>query len=197
MTSVKICNLALARIGAGRISSLDETSSAEAYQCNLHYDVARTQVLTAGRWKFAEEVVEASELASPPVEGWSYSYLKPLDALKVEALYPEGSTIGEAGVEFLEQGRVLYTKTPVENILYRKDVEDPSLFSPEFVRSFVLCLAYFLTVVLTGRYSQKPAVYKEYVISLREGLGSDMSEQQSAGEQGFDDIANVWGGTRE
>ena len=197
MTSVKICNLALSRIGAGRISSLDETSSAEAYQCNLNYDVARVQVLTAGRWKFAEEVTEAAELVSPLVEGWSYSYFKPIDALKVEALYPEGYTVGEEGVDFLEQGRVLYTKTPIKNILYKRDVEDAASFTPEFIRSFVLYLAYLLTVVLTGRYSQKAAVYKEYVISLREGLGSDMAKQPSAGEQGFDNIAKVWGGTRE
>ena len=196
MTSVEICNLALARIGAGRISTLDETNSSEAYQCKLHYDAARRQVISAGPWGFAETLTEASQLGISPPAGWSYAYAEPVDALEVYALYPEGVEVGGEGVEFMEQGGTLYTKVPVASILYKKDEDNPGRFSEGFSRTLIAYLAYLINIALTGRYSQKQILYREYAISLREALGIEQGMRVTKGAEGFDNIANVWGGTR-
>ena len=57
-----ICNLALARLGAKRINTIEETdASVQAVQCRTHYEHTRDALLRSHLWRFAIKRAELSE----------------------------------------------------------------------------------------------------------------------------------------
>ena len=55
MTPTDICNMALAFIAKGRISSMDEQTE-QARQCKLFYDIVKKDLLRNYTWGFAKKI---------------------------------------------------------------------------------------------------------------------------------------------
>ena len=75
MNNTDICNMALAYLAKGRISSIDENNEL-ARQCKLFYDHSRKGLLREYSWGFAKRIIRLAELdASNP--DWKYVYAYP------------------------------------------------------------------------------------------------------------------------
>lgn len=65
MNETYIANLALAKIGATLITSIESPTVKESVHAKLHYGVARDQVLRDHAWKFANKLVVLKRAATP------------------------------------------------------------------------------------------------------------------------------------
>lgn len=86
MTSeVDICNLALAHIRGGRISSLNDGSVQSRY-CADFYPILRDQMLRDGNFQFCRTLRSLTSVADAAIFNWRYVYQYPADCLKIERL---------------------------------------------------------------------------------------------------------------
>ena len=98
MTSfMEICNLALTRIGAQTINSLDE-ASAQAIHCNLLFGPTRDAVLRQVPWRFAtaRQALALLDETHPPE--WTYGYQKPPDCLAARYIEPTGPLVPHGAI---------------------------------------------------------------------------------------------------
>lgn len=143
-----ICNLALAHLGEGAITALeDDTVAARA--CALHFPTVRDALLRARRWNFAQTRAVLSLLADAPAFGWDYQYSLPADCLRV--LEVNDSEFGDVvSEEFIIEGRAILTDASAVNLVYTKRVDDVAQFDPLFVEALAVKLAIKLTESIRG-----------------------------------------------
>jgi len=142
-----ICNLALGKLGAKTVMSLNDASP-EARAAKLHYAATRDEVLRAHRWNFAIKRVKLTRLAEAPLFGWSAQYMLPADCLRVLQVngYEETQREGRWEVE----ARRLLTSSACAKMKYVSRVTDCNLFDALFVKALALKLAAELAKPLTG-----------------------------------------------
>lgn len=90
MTSTDIANLALAKIGATLITSINSPSVKEAIHAKLHYDTARKQVLRDHGWQFANRTVELLR-ATPAASAAIYAKTPEIDGYWTEFAFVDGA----------------------------------------------------------------------------------------------------------
>ncbi|MEK9753367.1 MAG: hypothetical protein VW338_09170 [Rhodospirillaceae bacterium] len=156
ISSVKICNMALAHIGAkSTIESLDE-DSAEAQQCKLWYDWARYQTLEDFNWPFAKRrrtLAVHGDVAPSGV--WTFRYEYPSDCVKARAIV---NPLGEDKdpvpfeVELSDNGEERTILTDMEDaiLLFTFDLTNPALFSSRFIDALSWRVAHRIAFSLTG-----------------------------------------------
>lgn len=93
MTSTDIANLALAKVAEGsEISSINDTGSARARLCKLHYDQVLVEAAREHFWTFSTRVKKLTEDGFVVVDAeekfaWEYAYPLPDDFQKLEKLW--------------------------------------------------------------------------------------------------------------
>ena len=86
-TSTSICNIALARIGAKEITSLENDQSREASLCRRLFHPARRTALAAHHWNGAKRAAELTVSAITPIF-WSYAFPVPDDFIRLISVHP-------------------------------------------------------------------------------------------------------------
>lgn len=124
ITSVSICNTALAQLGANLINSFTE-GTVEATLCNTFWEQTRLTNLVKHPWNFAIERVELAQNATPPTFHYSYSYNLPTPCLRVLQVYEND--------DYKIEGRKILTNRKNCYLKYIKDVSDVSIWSRGFV----------------------------------------------------------------
>lgn len=177
---VEMCNIALAQIRAGSINSLTE-ASVQAQQCNLHYEIARDQVLSDADWGFNRKLVPLAELSTVTVFNWSHVWQHPSDCLFVNELVrnvkenspTDSSTVPsrvyDSGIRTLSQlAKVQYQLFTVEGnrviasieddlrINYRCRITDPNLMSANFRMAVSALLGAYLAMPIAGAKEGRP-----------------------------------------
>lgn len=155
---VQLCNMALSHIGSdARVSSISPPDgSVEAGHCVTFYDQARTEMLEPGTWAFAlkratlAQTTNASDL-------WLYAYVLPSDCLRARRVLRPGANItvftqdeyqyqtdDNDSATFEIEGSVLYSNEPDAVLVYTRDIEDTTEFTPSFISSLSYLLASYL-----------------------------------------------------
>lgn len=136
ITEVQICNLALYKVGAERITSLsDETKAGRL--CNDIYAFCRDFTLVAHPWNFATERVALGLTATVPAFGFDAAFQLPSNCLRVvETEYDDYETFTYK----VESDLLLCNESSIK-IEYIKQITDTSKFSPAFVEAFTYYLA--------------------------------------------------------
>ena len=154
MTSTDICNLALAYLAKGRITSLTQNTE-EARQCAMHYDHCRRLLLRSYRWGFARRIKKLA-LSASSVPGWEYVYGYPSSCLSVRFVFTEDGaerkemTKDEYEVAVVDGVKVLCTDVEEAWCEYTEDVTEVAKMTEEFVEALARYLAASMAVVLTG-----------------------------------------------
>ncbi len=199
-TQISICNLALARLGQGDISSLAD-GSIEAKYCNKFWDTDRQAALRDYPWSFAMSNPTPLFPAAPcGVVDYAYTYKLPSDCLRALRLYdaarfPGGS--GQAGmypptdinlVDLAEQtltelmffevrtGRILVTNLAPATLTYIVNITDVTMFDPQFIEAFSYRLAVDLALPVTGNATFAQAMTGLYKASLLAARTADARE---------------------
>lgn len=155
---VQICNMALSHIGSeARVSSIDPPDgSVEAGHCATFYDLARTEMIEPGSWRFTLKRVALAEVTNAS-DTWAYAYALPSDCLRALRILRLGSTLtvftqddteyspnDNDSADYLIEGDVLFSNEPDAVLLYVRDVTDTTKFSASFTSALSFMLASYL-----------------------------------------------------
>jgi hypothetical protein len=177
-SSVQICNLALTKLGATRITDLlDETKQARAL--NAIYDATRDAELAAHPWTFAITRAEIPALTAAPAFGWARAFPKPADCLRlveVGQFYVLYDTGGTPGFELEGQSILCDEASPLQ-IRYVQRVTNTGLFAPLFVQSLACRLAFEVCETLTQNLSKREAAWKERLAFIAEAKRANAIER--------------------
>lgn len=139
-----ICNSALAKVGARRISSLNDDSK-EARLCKEIYPRATGELLRSHPWNFAIARVQLAALAAAPAFGFAYQFQLPSDCLRVlnvDAEFADDQVGQGAHYNWKIEGRLLLADDSDIKIKYVDDVTNsPHLFDLAFVEALAYRIA--------------------------------------------------------
>ncbi len=168
VSEVKICNLALRKLGARLIESLSDISQ-EAVTCNLFYEQVRDSVLREHPWNFAAARVRLAKLVDAPAFGYAYQYQLPVDCLHLRQLNSPDD-------EFVVEGDKILTNRDSASAVYTMKVTNPVLFDPSFVMSLSARLAAEMADDITGSTSRAREMWTLYLNAMQSARLADSSE---------------------
>ena len=179
-----ICNLALGKLGATRITSLAQDSP-EARTCNAVYAMIRDQEIRRNRWTFAKTRAELTPHATaPPINtGFLYAFPLPSDYLRSlapnESNFKNGRNDVDWRLELHEGVRAILTNDGTTiHLPYIRRVTDPTLFDPLFDDAFACQLAWQMCEEITQSNTKKEAVRKEYNTAIKDAKKINAIETQ-------------------
>jgi len=149
---VEIYNQALFNIGhAKRVISPTENTT-ERLNCEAVYEPRKRALLAMAKWSFAKTEVALSLTGFTPT-GWEYEYFYPQGCLK--ALEIARASVQEKPIPFQtalryddttgQETRVVWTNEAEASLLFLRNVQSPTVFTP----SFDTALASFMSVDLS------------------------------------------------
>lgn len=151
MTSrVDICNIALARLGGGRITSLtDETNSANL--CDIFYEHVVRLVISSAEWTSTTKRQSLARLSDAPSFGYAYQYQLPtspkcLNVIEINEEYVDA-------ISFKIEGSVLLTDEPSVSIKYSALIEDENSYDPQLIECITNRMTAELALPITGQAS--------------------------------------------
>ena len=166
VSPTRIANLALSLVHTKGIESLEDDVTTEAIVAGLWYDQARRETLAAFNWNFARvRLTLATHAEDPPEFEWSFRYQHPSDC--VFARYLENPAgVDEDAVPFsIEQAagsQSIVTDLDDAVLVYTRDEESTSLFTPHFVSTHAARLSYYMAGTLSGKKDLQADLLKLY-----------------------------------
>lgn len=150
-SATEICNMALGKLGANRITDLSDTTETkeEAIQCRLHYEPTRDALLRSHQWRFASARATLAEDTESPDFEWATQFKLPNDFIAMRSIY-ENRFSSENLRSYAVEGKLLLTNESTMEIRYIKKVTDVSQFDPLFVKLLATLLADEMIGPLTG-----------------------------------------------
>jgi hypothetical protein len=175
-----ICNLALSRVGAGFIDSLDEPS-APAELCRLLYPIARDATLRDHDWNFARKRLAMATLDQTS-DQWDYVYLLPADCLAVREIYNpskgfKGDRIPyELGLDENDSRVTVLTDEYQAILIYTKKVTNASLFDSKMTDALAWRLASDLAQPLRGDIQLGQSFLQQYARQIGDAKATNANE---------------------
>lgn len=170
MASVaEICNRALQKLGAKRITSIDENSNS-ARACLACYDTLRDSELQKHRWGFAVKRAELAADATAPAWGRTAQYTLPADFLKLIAPYPEMDSNSRDWV--IENRKILTNDSSPIYIRYIAQITDPNQMDVNFREGLSAKMAMEMCEELTQSNSKKESAREDYKTAIKDARKS-------------------------
>lgn len=175
-TVIDLCNMALGKIAAGRISTLTEAKN-EAVYCNLYYAHTRDEVLRGRDWKCATRTQSLAQESTTPLFDWNYQYQLPEDPkfLRLIAVSPKSS--------YERNGDKLLSDEIALDLKYVAQLTDPEQIDPDLAEAIITRLASKLATSVANKPNLAKLLFAEYM-----GMVQLASEADGADSSG-DDIA--------
>jgi hypothetical protein len=179
VSDVSICNLALQKLGAARITALTDNSR-NARSCNNCYTSIRDKELRRHNWNFSIKRAVLAPLATAPAFGYLYAFPVPNDFLKI--IMPPQFNLdwkleNQGGVRVIltNQGNVM-------NLVYVAQITDPMQFDAAFAEAFAAKLAWHMCEEITQSNEKKKDIAAEYKDLIGEASRTDAFEKVSAAQ---------------
>lgn len=174
-SDVEICNSALHKLGATRITSLSDGTKA-AILCNDQYDRLRKEVLRAHPWNFSITFASLSATVNTPVwDKYSTEFLVPSDVLRVlDTDLPDGA-IWEIGNN-VDGNKVIFCNDDSLKIRYIKDITNTTRFDSNFDETLAYRIAVDLAYSLMQSQTLVQNMYQLYQRELANARSFDAQE---------------------
>lgn len=151
---VDICNRALQKLGATRITSLTDGSN-NARQLSTAYDMRRQAVLAKHPWNFATQRFSLAATGTAPPFGPANAFTLPTGWLRV---LPPDPSENFTDRDWIIEGNTLMTNQGAPlHLRCVMDVTDTTLFHPLFSEALASDLAYELCEAITQSNAKKEA----------------------------------------
>lgn len=168
VSKVSVCNSALIKVGAERISSITQDTK-RAILLNAIYDQVRDAVLRAHRWNFALKRTTLTPTSDTPEWGYDYEYDVPNDCLRVLDVDPDD-------IEFVVEGGKIRTDESSLDVLYVQRQDDESEWDPCFAEAVACRLACEIAYNLTQSATLVAQCEQKYKAVLAEARSMDGAE---------------------
>jgi|GEM_PF-1696874 hypothetical protein len=137
-TVTQICNLALSRIGARRLSAYESDTSVEGTSCRLHYELALDGLLRRHQWDFAKDSKRLTKLPAAVAPQYPAAWQLPADCVRILGASTEGKTI----TDYARHGRLLLCENyATVDLEYISNAVPVSQWDSLFVEALALALA--------------------------------------------------------
>jgi len=164
-SKVEICNRALQKLGAKRITDLTE-DSVNARACNVAYEPVKLSELRKHPWNCAIKRVQIAASATPPEFGRTNSFPLPSDFVRLLPPYPE---MNVNDLDWQIEGKAIYTYDDAPlNVRYIYDVTDPNEMDMLFREALATELAIELCEELTQSNTKKAGLKDDYKDIIKE-----------------------------
>lgn len=183
VSEVAICNSALAKLGADRIVSLND-SSKQAQLCKEQYYKVRDELLRGHLWNFATVRKELTPLPTAPVWGYQNAFQLPTDCIRLVAIEEPDDAWSKEGTQVLYDGDTL-------NITYISDDIPVSNFDATFSEALATRLAYDISYSIVQSVTLKQELDRQFNIKIREARSFDAQESKGQVVR-----ANLWNTSR-
>lgn len=162
-SDVAICNNAMQKLGAARITSLAE-DSVEARECNACYEPQRDAELRKHPWNFAIKRVSLPADATAPAFGPANSFTLPSDFLRLLPVDPEEVINNEDWR--IEGKKILTNDSAPLQVRYIYRVTDPNEFDPLFEEALASRIALQTCEKITHSNQKKAAAAEDYKMAI-------------------------------
>lgn len=167
-TVVGICNSALVKIGASRITSLNDGSK-EGLTCSEQFDKMRDLVLESHPWNFATRRASLAALPDPPAFEYSKAYALPPGCLRVlNAQSPD--------INWRREGDTIVTNEGQLQVRYIYRVTETGKWTALFSEALACRLAVELAYAISNNATLADTMMKAYVRQLAEARGFNAQE---------------------
>lgn len=173
-SKVQICNMALSRLGARSIVSLDEGTN-EANLCSTLFDDIAERVMVQGSWTTTIKRVGLALTTDTPSFGYAFSFQLPVDPKCLKVLNVNDTN---AATDYRIEGDRLLCNDSSVKIRYIGKLTNTSDYGPLLTEAIELLLASYLAYPLTGNASMADRVKAEYSEVIMNNLAVD--NQQGA-----------------
>lgn len=171
---VGICNRALQKLGAARITSLSE-DSVNARACNTAWEACRLAELRKHPWSCAIQRASLAADATAPDWGRANAFTLPSDYIRLVKPYPEDNSYTLDYV--IESGKILSDEDAPLYIRYVGDVTDAAQMDP-LLREAISCrMAIEMCEEITQSNSKKAGVKADYTEVIAEAKRANAIEQ--------------------
>lgn len=167
-TDVTICNSALIKLGAERITSLSDDSK-EAQLCNEQYAKIRDALIYGHPWNFATRSAVLTSNGTEHAWNGYQQYDLPTGFLRLINLEDEF-------VLWAVEEDKLYCDDTTVNARYIVQITDPTKFSVAFTELLSAKLALELSYSLVQSASLKETLKADYQVALRDARSFDSQE---------------------
>lgn len=163
-----ICNIAMRKLGAGRITNLADDPSEEAKVLRDLYDACLDAELAAHPWTFASARAAIPANAIAPAFGWKRSYPKPAGFLKTIEIGDDWCFYRADAQSFALEGNAILTDagSPLR-LRYIRRITNTGDLAPLFVMAFACRLAAESAESITQNLSKKEAAWNERRDAIR------------------------------
>ena len=177
---IDICNRALQKLGAERITSLTQ-NSVSARACNLAYEHVRDAELRSHTWNFSIKRAGLAADADVPAYGFDHKYTLPSDCLR---LLPNDYQEGAYSSDWKVEGRKILTNDDAPlNIRYISRITDTTQYDALFIEALACKMAMEMCEELTQSNSKRELAYKEYINTMRDARRMNAFENNPAEQQ--------------
>lgn len=178
-STVDICNLALLKVGAARITSLLDNTP-QAKELNAIYAMKRDSELSLHPWTFAIKRAKIPAESTAPITQWARKFPLPADYLRlvqvgeVDAFYDSGYF----GALFdVEAGCVVSNEASPLSIRYVSRITEPGLFHALFVESFACALAMEVCEARSQNLAKRDDIQAQYERAIRAAKRANVIER--------------------
>lgn len=180
MSTVSLANMALRRLGAERISSLTGASRPPRAVIMAESErFVRRKLLESAAWTFARKRVKLSTVAGTPDFEYAYQFQLPTDCLWVVSEYNDAI--------YKVEGRLILSNESSLSLIYIRDIEDDSQYTPTFEEAFYLKWAIEASYSITQKEAKVTALRAELEDVLADARSFD-SRASSPDEYEIDDF---------
>lgn len=175
-SEVSICNLALQKLGAKRITALTEDSN-NARQVNACYATLRDKELRQHPWKFAIKRAVLTPSATAPAFDYTYAFPLPSDCLRL--LLPNRANLDWKRETQDGQQVILTNEGDSLNIRYIARITDPNQFDVSFVEALASKIAENCCEQITQSNEKKDRAENDHRVAIAEARKTDAFEDTS------------------
>lgn len=158
-SAVEICNRALQKLGAKRITSLLQDTP-NARSCNVAYEAVRDGLLRDHNWNFAIKRATLAADSTAPTWGRASSFTLPSDFLCLAKDYPEDNALTKDWQ--IEGLSILTDDTAPLYVRYIWRVTDPNMMDSLFREALAARLACELCEEITQSNTKKQGLDADF-----------------------------------
>jgi hypothetical protein len=166
-SKIQICNLALTRLSASRIISLDD-NTVESNDCNAIYDLIAEEVMSFGSWMSVRRRAELALSSDTPTYEYTYSFQLPTNPKCLRVISINESKPGD--VDFTIEGDKLLINDSTVAIRYLAYITNTESYDIYLRQAIVDRLVAELIYSKTGQLTAYKAALEYYQTHARDLL---------------------------
>lgn len=177
---VTICNIALGYLGAQRILSIEDPSTANEELCALFYPIVRDDLLEEYDWSFCiGRVVLDTPVTEGPDWGYTFNFPKPFNANRIIEVRDDDFVNEQSNFEWRVEGNFIVASKEKIYVRYVKEVVNTNDFSKRFVKAFALKLAADMCIQITENIKLFEALTNKAEVSVMRAATIDGMQGKS------------------